>query len=181
MAGSTALRAEEKRPAGSFPKLSADLMGIRKALNFNAEFSAEFDILKPYLARISRKWPYTIKHLLQADKELAPLLSADDFAKFDELMLRFTTELRSGRFYEDFEGAVAAMGSFLTAKGIPSSFLIGAIMTVFHEAQLELFFDKEARNGRVVVSALRCLLKIMTLTLQILNASTTGGPRPLPN
>jgi len=31
---------------------------------------------------------------------------------------------------------------------------------------------KEARHGRVVVAALRCLLKIMTLTIQILNRAS---------
>ena len=45
-------------------------------------------------------------------------------------------------------------------------------MNVFYDAQLEIFFDKEARHGRVVVAALRCLLKIMTLTIQILNRAS---------
>lgn len=145
---------------------------LRKALDFDVVFNEEFKILRPYLGRISRQWPYQIQQLILEQDHLKEKFGSADAVELDKLMNAYIKEMRSGRFYEPFFESVQNLAQFFITNGVPNSWLVGAFMKVFHEAQLEVFFDKEARNGRVVVAALRCLLKIMTLTIQILNGTS---------
>lgn len=160
------------------PAVTSDesLRVLRAALNFDIVFAEEFKILRPYLGRISRQWPYQIHEQLLSRAEIKEKFSSADAYELDQLMEAYITELRTGRFYENFFLSVENLAAFFIDRDVPDSWLIGAFMQVFHEAQLEIFFDKEARNGRIVVAALRCLLKIMTLTIQILNAASFAKP-----
>lgn len=145
---------------------------LRKALGFDVVFNEEFKILRPYLGRISRNWPRQIQEILFEQDHLKESFGSSDAIELDHLMASYIVQMRTGRFYEGFFECVQNLAEFFIKSGVPNSWLVGAFMRVFHEAQLEVFFDKEARNGRVVVAALRCLLKIMTLTTQILNGAS---------
>lgn len=149
---------------------------LRAALKFDVEFAEEFKILRPYLGRIVQHWPSVIQKMVTEHQDNKGKFTAGDKVDLDRLMAAYIHELRSGRFYEKFFKSVENLAGFFIERGVPNSWLIGAFMDVFHEAQLEIFFDKEARKGRIVVAALRCLLKIMTLTIQILNAASFAKP-----
>lgn len=146
--------------------------GIRAALGFDVVFEEEFKILRPYLGRISRQWPMKIQDMILDEPAMSKKISSREVVELDALMKRYIRQMLSGRFYEEFFEVTEELGSFLAKRDVPNSWLVGAFMNVFYDAQLELFFDKEARQGRIVVSALRCLLKIMTLTIQILNQAS---------
>jgi len=145
---------------------------LRDALGFDIIFAEEFKILRPYLGKMSREWAVQIRTKLIQDNTINPLFNKADLFDLDGLLAAYFTEVRSSRFYEKFFVSVEALAQFFIDKNVKSSWLVAAIMEVFHDAQLNLFFDKEARNGRVVVAALRCLMKIMTLTIQIINRVT---------
>lgn len=145
---------------------------LRTALGFNVVFAEEFKILRPYLGRTSRTWPVKIHEMVMEHEELRGKFSSADSLELDRLMEAYIREMRSGRFYEAFFEAVEDLAQFFIQRQVQNSWLVGAFMNVFYDAQLEIFFDKEARQGRVVVAALRCLLKIMTLTIQILNRAS---------
>lgn len=145
---------------------------LRKALGFDVVFNEEFKILRTYLGRMSRNWPRQIQETLFEHDDLKKSFGSADAIELDRLMDAYILQMRGGRFYEDFFKSVQNLAEFFMKCGVPNSWLVGAFMRVFHEAQLEIFFDKEARHGRVVVAALRCLLKIMTLTTQILNGAS---------
>jgi len=145
---------------------------LRKALGFDVVFNEEFKILRPYLGRMSRNWPRQIQETLFEQDHLKQSFGSADAIELDHLMDSYIMQMRTGRFYEGFFESVQNLAEFFIKNGVPNSWLVGAFMRVFHEAQLEVFFDKEARHGRVVVAALRCLLKILTLTTQILNGAS---------
>lgn len=142
---------------------------LRAALGFDLVFAEEFNILRPYLGRISRLWPVKLQDMIMDNAELSDKITARDAAELDGLMKRYARQILSGRFYEDFYQATDELAGFFVKRRVPNSWLVSAFMGMYHDAQLEIFFDREARQGRVVVSALRCLLKILTLTLQIIN------------
>ncbi len=151
---------------------------LRAALGFDLVFAEEFKILKPYLGRISNRWPVQIGERVEQQSGSAGIFSSSDADQLHSLMQAYVAELRGGRFYEKFFASVENLAQFLVARNIPNSWLVGAFMDVFHDAQLEIFFDKETRQGRIVVAALRCLLKIVTLTIQIINRVTLIAAEP---
>lgn len=150
----------------------AALKRLRTALGFDVVFAEEFKILRPYLGRISKTWPTQVYVMMTEHKDFQDKFSSADALELDRLMNAYIRQMRSGRFYEPFFESVDDLAQFFIQRNVQNSWLVGAFMNVFYEAQLEIFFDKQARNGRIVVSALRCLLKIMTLTIQILNRAS---------
>lgn len=142
---------------------------MRKELGFDIVFSEEFNILRPYLGRISRLWPVRFQDMILESEDLSGKITARDVVELDGLMKRYARQMLSGRFYEEFFQTTEDLATFFIKRNVPNSWLVAAFMNVFHDAQLEIFFDKEARKGRIVVSALRCLMKIVTLTIQIIN------------
>ena len=142
---------------------------MRQELGFDVVFSEEFNILRPYLGRISRLWPVQFQDMILESEDLSGKITARDVVELDALMKRYARQMLSGRFYEEFFQTTEELAAFFIKRNVPTSWLVAAFMTVFHDAQLEIFFDKEARKGRIVVSALRCLMKIVTLTIQIIN------------
>jgi len=142
---------------------------MREALGFDVVFAEEFNILRPYLGRISRLWPVKLQDLILEKSDLADKISTRDVAELDALMKRYARQMLSGRFYEEFYKTTEELAQFFVKRQVPNAWLVSSFMGMFHDAQLEIFFDREARQGRIVVSALRCLLKIMTLTVQIMN------------
>lgn len=149
---------------------------LRATLGFDLVFAEEFKILRPYLGRISRGWPIKIQEMIFENEELAGKISSRDALHLDDLMKRYQRQMLGGRFYEEFFNATEDLASFFRQRNVPVAWLIGAFMNVFYDAQLDIFFQKEARQGRVVVAALRCLLKIMTLTIQIINRTSLNRP-----
>ncbi len=145
---------------------------LRAELGFDLIFSEEFNILRPYLGRISRLWPVKFQDMIMENAAMADVITARDAVEIDALMKRYARQMLAGRFYEEFHQTTEELAIFFAKRKVSSDWLVSAFMNVFHDAQLEIFFDKEARQGRIVVSALRCLLKIMTLTIQVVNRKT---------
>jgi len=168
------LEGEVPAPVASSPnKVPEDAAKrLRTALGFNVVFAEEFKILRPYLGRTSLNWPVKIQEMIIDNEELNGKFSSADKIELDRLMDAYIRQMRTGRFYESFFESVDDLAQFFIQRQVQNSWLVGAFMNVFYDAQLEIFFDKEARHGRVVVAALRCLLKIMTLTIQILNRAS---------
>ena len=151
---------------------------LREALGFDIVFEEEFKILRPHLGKMSRDWSVQIRTKLIEDKSINSMFSKADLFNLDGLLTAYFTEVRSSRFYEKFFVSVEDLAQFFIDKKVNESWLVAAIMEVFHDAQLSLFFDRESHKGRVVVAALRCLMKIVTLTIQIINRVTFSQPGP---
>ena len=148
----------------------ATLEQLRKTLQFDASFNEEFRILRPNLGKITQHWSFQMSSQLTEHLGAMNRMDSVDAGKFDQLMKTYVREMRTGRFYVDFAAAVEGLADFFIERNVKLSWLVGAYLGLFYEAQLAIFFDRKSEEARVVVSALRCLLKIMTLTIQILNA-----------
>lgn len=155
-------------------RLAADVKALRAAIGFDSEFASEYRLLRPYLPDLVRDWPEEMA--LQIMRVSSGWGNADDgeVTRFRTLCTQFTNGVTSGRFYEDFFSTMIALRDYFVERGVSLDILAGSLMARFQDAQLKLFFMTRAKDGRVFISALRCLFKIMALTLQILNRPATA-------
>ena len=106
---------------------------LRSALGFDVVFAEEFNILRPYLGRISRLWPTKMQDMIMDNPDLGDKITARDAAELDAIMKRYARQMLSGRFYEEFFQTTEELGVFFAKRKVPNSWLVSVFMNIFHE------------------------------------------------
>lgn len=158
-------------PAPSKNK-SPDILPIEslhKMLGFDEAFNAEFGILSPHLRRITKNWKTEIPMKIAKDDSAQDTMTVRDLNSIFDNTQGYLDSLYAGRFYEEFEAPLDGIALALKAHGINPGWATFAFSTSFDNAQQQLYFDTRKVNHRVYPASLRCLNKIMVLTLHLLN------------
>ncbi len=149
--------------------LAGRVKTLRSAIGIDTEFSHEYRLLRPYLPDLVRDWPEEMALHVLRHSDVDSGAGAELGEKQIATMRRMTAAICTGRYFEDYYHAVTELTRQFLAAGVTPDELAGCLLAQFQDAQLRLFFMTRARDGRVFISALRCLFKIMALTLQIAN------------
>jgi len=142
---------------------------LHKMIGFDECFHAEFGILSPHLRKITKSWKMEIPMKIVMEETAQDTMTVRDLNEVFDDVQGFLDSLYAGRFFEDFEGPLDGIALTLKAHGINPGWATFAFSNAFDAAQQQLYFDTRQVNHRVYPAALRCLNKIMTLTLHILN------------
>jgi len=158
---------------GSAPKtLGPDMMSIgqlHRALGMDESFNAEFTILSPHLRKITKSWIDEIPMMIVQDESAQDNMTIRDLNGINAHVKLYMEAMYSGRFYEEFEYPLDGIALILRAHGINPGWATMAFSSSFDSAQQKLFFETRQANSRVFPAALRCLMKILILTVHLLN------------
>lgn len=158
-----------KRPAA---RLGPDIIAIERlhdALGFNEEFKSELEILMPHLRKITANWTLDLPRAILADDAHQDAMTIRDLNSITEDVSSYLDALYSGRFYEAFEAPLDSIALTLKNHGVNPGWATIAFANSFETAQQRLFFETRRVNNRIFPAALRCLMKIMVLTIHLLN------------
>jgi len=151
---------------------SPDLMSIEqlhKMLGFDEVFHAEFGILSPHLRKITKSWKLEIPMKIVKEETAQDTMTVRDLNSVFDNVQGFLDSMYAGRFYEDFESPLDGIALTLKQHGINPGWATFAFSNAFDEAQQQLYFETRNVNHRVYPAALRCMNKILILTLHFLN------------
>ena len=158
--------------AGGQKSLGPDIMSIEqlhKVLKFDEVFQAEFNILSPHLRKITRNWAAEIPIRILEEESHQDSVTIRDLNGINLHVKSYVDAMYSGRFYEGFESPLDGIAIILKNHSINPGWATVAFSMAFDKAQQQLFFETRQVNARVFPAALRCLTKIMVLTIHILN------------
>lgn len=157
----------------SKPKsMGPDILGIEdlhKMLGIDEVFIAEFGILSPHLRKITKNWGLEIPMRIVQDETAQDTMTVRDLNSIFDNTRDYLDVLYAGRFYEEFESPLDGIAITLKTHGINPAWATASFAQAFDTAQQQLYFETRQVNQRVYPAALRCLNKIMVLTVQILN------------
>lgn len=142
---------------------------LHKMFGFDDVFHAEFDILSPHLRKITKSWTIDIPMKIARNENAQDTMTVRDLNGIIDDVQGYMDSLYAGHFYEGFEGPVDGIAMRLKAHGINPAWATAAFSSAFDTAQQQLYFETRQVNQRVYPAALRCLTKIMVLTVHILN------------
>lgn len=142
---------------------------LHKMMGFDDVFHAEFGILSPHLRKITKSWAIEIPMKIARNDNAQDTMTVRDLNGIFDDVQSFLDTLYMGRFYEDFEAPLDGIALKLKAHGINPVWATTAFSHAFDTAMQQLYFDTRQVNHRVYPAALRCLNKIMVLTIHILN------------
>ncbi len=149
-----------------------DIMSIEqlhKMLGFDEVFHQEFAILSPHLRKITKTWAMDIPMKIVKEETAQDTMTVRDLNGIFDNVQGFLDAMYAGRFYEEFEGPLDGIALILKTHGINPGWGTFAFSNAFDTAQQQLYFDTRNVNHRVYPAALRCLNKVLVLTLHILN------------
>ena len=158
-----------KRPPA---RIGPDMISIERlhvALSFNEEFKSELEILMPHLRKITATWALDLPRAILADDTHQDAMTIRDLNAVTEHVASYLDALYSGRFYEEFEAPLDGIALVLKSHGVNPGWATIAFANAFETAQERLFFETRKINNRIFPAALRCLVKIMVLTIHLLN------------
>ena len=142
---------------------------LHKILQFDEAFDAEFGILSPHLRKITRNWPKEIPLRILEPEAHQDSVTIRDLNTVNHSVQSYVEALYSGRFYEGIEAPLDAIALVLRSHRINPGWATVAFATAFDNGQQQLFFETRKTHARVFPAALRCLTKIMVLTIHLLN------------
>lgn len=146
-----------------------EIEDLHKMLGLDEIFSAEFGILSPHLRKITKNWATEIPMRIARDETAQDTMTVRDLNSIFDNVRAFLDVLYAGRFYEEFEGPLDGIALTLRTHGINPGWATASFASAFDTAQQQLYFETRQVNQRVYPAALRCLNKIMVLTIHILN------------
>lgn len=153
-------------------KKSPDIIPIdalHKMLGIDETFHAEFGILSPHLRKITKNWKMEIPIKIAEDDTAQDTMTVRDLNEIFEGTQGFLDNLYAGRFYDEFEAALDGIAVILKTHGINPAWAMFAFASSFDLAHQQLYFETRNSNRRVYPAALRCLNKIMVLSLHLLS------------
>ena len=142
---------------------------LHKQLGIDETFHAEFSILAPHLRKITKAWKMEIPMKIAQEESAQDTMTVRDLNSIFDNVQGFLDSFYAGRFYEEFEAPLDGIALTLRTHSINPGWATFAFASAFDVAQQQLYFDTRSVNHRVYPAALRCLTKVMVLTLHILN------------
>ena len=155
-------------PAQNGPDLLS-IEQLHKMLAIDDVFHAEFSILSPHLRKITQNWSKEIPMKVVGDQMAQDSMLVRDLFSINENVEWYLNTMYAGEFYDHFEAPLDGIAITLKAHGINPGWATVAFAAAFDMAQQKLYFETRKLNQRVYPAALRCLNKIMVLTIHILN------------
>jgi len=142
---------------------------IHALLGVNEAFRSELEILMPHLRKITANWAEGIPRSILADAAHQDVITIRDLNAITEHVIAYLEALYAGEFGAKFEAPLDGIALVLKKHGVNPGWGTIAFSNAFELAQQRLFFETRKINPRVFPAALRCLLKIMVLTIHLLN------------
>ncbi len=142
---------------------------LNKLLGINDSFAQEFTILAPHLRKLTTKWASDIPLKIVQDESTQDTMTIRDLNRINALVSQVVQAMNDGKFGEEFEGPLDGIALILKTHGINPGWATTAFSSSFEEANQRLYFDTRDANARVYPAALRCMTKISTLAIHILN------------
>jgi len=142
---------------------------LHKMLGFDESFHGEFGILSPHLRKITKSWKMEIPMKIAREEGAQDTMTVRDLNAIFDNVQGFLDSMYAGRFFDEFECPLDGIALTLKTHGINPGWATLAFSHAFDQAQQQLYFDTRSVNQRVYPAALRCLNKIMILTVHILN------------
>lgn len=155
-------------PRRSGPDMMS-MLKVHKLLGIDDAFAQEFSILAPHLRKLTKKWSSEIPLKIVQDESTQDTMTIRDLNRINSLVSQIVQAMNDGQFGEDFEGPLDGIALILKTHGINPGWATTAFASSFDEAQHTLYFETRQANSRVFPAALRCMTKISTLALHILN------------
>lgn len=158
-----------KRPR---TKLGPDMLPMERLhhmLGVNEGFRSELEILMPHLRKITANWADGIPRSILADAAHQDVITIRDLNAITEYVAAYLEALYAGQFGDKFEAPLDGIALILKKHGVNPGWATIAFSNAFEGAQQRLFFETRKINSRVFPAALRCLMKIMVLTIHLLN------------
>lgn len=158
-----------KRPR---TKLGPDMLPMERLhhmLGVNEGFRSELEILMPHLRKITSNWSESIPRSILADAAHQDVITIRDLNAITEYVGAYLEALYAGQFADKFEAPLDGIALILKKHGVNPGWATIAFSNAFESAQQHLFFETRKINSRVFPAALRCLMKIMVLTIHLLN------------
>ena len=149
-----------------------DLMSmprLNKLLGIDDAFAQEFSILAPHLRKLTQKWSSDIPLKIVQDESTQDTMTIRDLNRINALVGQIVQAMNDGKFGDEFEGPLDGIALILKTHGINPGWATTAFASSFDEAHHKLYFETRQANARVYPAALRCLTKITTLVVHILN------------
>ena len=149
-----------------------DLMSmprLNKLLGIDDAFAQEFSILAPHLRKLTQKWSSDIPLKIVQDESIQDTMTIRDLNRINALVGQIVQAMNDGKFGDEFEGPLDGIALILKTHGINPGWATTAFASSFDEAHHKLYFETRQANARVYPAALRCLTKITTLVVHILN------------
>ena len=153
-------------------RIGPDILSIQRLhdlLGLNEEFTEELKILMPHLRKITANWATDIPRAILRDETHQDSITIRDLNTITDHVAAYMDALYSGRFYEKFEAPLDGIALTHKTHGVNPGWATDAFANAFETAQTRLFFETRKANGRIFPAALRCLVKIMVLTIHLLN------------
>lgn len=142
---------------------------LHRMLGIDEVFHAEFGILSPHLRKITKTWRMEIPMKIVKEETAQDTMTVRDLNSVFDNVQGFLDSMYAGRFHEDFECPLDGIALTLKQHGINPGWATFAFSNAFDEAQQHLYFETRNVNHRVYPAALRCMNKILILTLHFLN------------
>ena len=142
---------------------------LLKLFGMDDGFFGEFSILGPHLRKATANWAQEIPRQIVVDEATQDAMTIRDLNRLTAHVEDFVGEMALGQFGNTFESALDGIALIMCKHGINSGWATAALTLCFDKAQQQIYAETRSGNGRVFPAALRCISKIMALSMHILN------------
>lgn len=159
-------------PSKETARLGPDMMTLeqtQKVLGMDDGFYGEFGIVGPHLRKVTTNWAQDIPLQIVVDESTQDAMTIRDLNRLTAYVEQYVNEMTVGHFDETFEGALDGIAVIMRKHSINPGWATAAFTQAFDRAQQQIYRDTRAANNRVFPAALRCMTKIIALTLHLLN------------
>lgn len=139
------------------------LVRMRRALSVDAEFLAEFEVLRGYLRPLLAKWSDALLGYLRQFPEFQEKFIGEEERLLRPMMIEHSKQLALGRFDEAYLDTIEDLALFFIYFDVRSIWVAGAYQSITRDA-IDLVF-KRAMERRAI--RVRQLMKILVSSLAL--------------
>lgn len=138
---------------------------LRRAMEVDASFLAEFEALRAYLRPVLEEWPESLLSFLQRHPECHDRLEQEAVGELRRLVKAHSVHLAQGRFDAAYLDTLEDFALFFIRRDIKSIYLAGAYQAITARA-IDLALERAKKRGAHRVPQLIQTL-IATLSLEL--------------